>query len=71
MFALVLIYIVLHYCILLLVFDSDDSMRPGRGVTTAVVQGTQSDPKVMTSVSLLSSGTSFPNSPPSLLARRY
>jgi hypothetical protein len=56
-FPLVLIYIVHYYCILVLIVNSDDSIHPGADVTPAVVQGTQSDPKVMTSTCPLSSRT--------------
>lgn len=49
MFPLHLIYVILYYYILTLIFNSDDNIHPGGDLTPAVVQGTQSDPKVMTS----------------------
>jgi hypothetical protein len=49
MFPLNLIYVVLYYCILTLIFNSDDNTQPGGDLTPGVVPVTQSDPKVMTS----------------------
>jgi hypothetical protein len=49
MFPLRLIYFVLYYYILTLIFNSDDNIHPGGDLAPAAVQGTQSNPKVMTS----------------------